>query len=304
MLAFYMDLLNHYELPKDDLDYLVETGSKILTEYETKMIKIIDTYYDTDFDTEAVKPLLKDLAESSKVSIFTLNFVFLAVSGKRMKASYKKRGLSEKLFWETIIDLKYKLYESKEVKGVLGIFPIEWYPIFYKLNIFKLGRLEFEKWIFDKKSYSKNGIRVNKGDHVFSVHIPSSGPLTKEMCYESYRLAYEFFQLDKSGKPLVCICDSWLLYEDNKNIFSPKSNLVRFMEDWDIVSNEVDEKFSDAWRIFGVDYDGNPNHLPQGTSLQKSVVKWLKKDGKLGEGYGILIFDGEKIVNKNIEGQE
>lgn len=131
---------------------------------------------------------------------------------------------------------------------------------------------------------------------VYSVHIPSSGPLTEELRYDSYKKAYDFLVGTSDSGYLICICDTWLLYEENRRIFPTSLNTVRFMDDWDIIEKRKEAEFSDAWRLFGVPYTGDTKKLPQKTVMQKSMVKWLEQGGSPGVGFGILIHNGERIL--------
>ena len=114
---------------------------------------------------------------------------------------------------------------------------------------------------------------------------------------DSYRRALEFFAKERGDKPLICICHSWLLFEGNREIFPARLNMVDFMNDWDIIHSEEADEYGDCWRLFGKEYDGNADNLPQNTTQQKAMAAWLKDGKKTGEGFGVLIFDGEKIIN-------
>lgn len=37
--------------------------------------------------------------------------------------------------------------------------------------------------------------------------------------------------------------------------------------------------------------------LPTDTSLRKAIVEHLASGGKMGLGFGIILFDGDKIIN-------
>jgi len=52
--------------------------------------------------------------------------------------------LTDELFWDTIADLKFKLIECHDVYGIWGTFVASWYPWFYTMHRFKLGRLQYE----------------------------------------------------------------------------------------------------------------------------------------------------------------
>ena len=96
----------------------------------------------------------------------------------------------------------------------------------------------------------------------------------------------------------MCVCHSWLLYPPYGEILSPTSNIVSFQRDFDITGQEASEEFDDAWRLFGGDYKKPLEDLPERTSMQRAFKNYLLAGGKAGEGRGVLIFDGEKIVNR------
>lgn len=58
------------------------------------------------------------------------------------------------------------------------------------------------------------------------------------------------------------------------------------------------DKFEDAWRIFYTFDTSDVDALPEETTLQKNFKECLKTDSKYGSGYGIFLFDGEKIIKE------
>lgn len=298
MYEHYKLFLDKMALPAEALEALTAAGSTLYTEHRQYLEHMVQKFYRVRFHLSLLEEDRNALEEKSGLNPHTLIFVFLCMASKYMRDDYRTAGLSDELFWDTIMDLKYKLMECKAVKGVWGTFVEHWYPIFFSLNIFKLGRLEFERVQFTRDSYTFGDITVNKGDTVYSVHIPSCGSLSKELRMDSYRRAFAHFREERGEKPLICICHSWLLYPQNREIFPATTNLVDFMGDWDIIDSEVDESFGDCWRVFSRDYDGNPDALPQNTTQQKALVNWLKTGKKTGDGFAVLLFDGEKIINR------
>lgn len=293
MLKHYLEFIAKAQfepkaLPQDAVAYLTEKGELLLTKYEKDVEDIITLLYEKDCNVKETLEARKLLSEKSGVELYTVNFVFMVAASKRMKVDYIAAGHSEEIFWETILDLKFKLFECKMVHDVWGNFVEDWYDIFYKVDIFKLGRLEYEVCEYPEEApvYTFGDITVKPGDKVVSVHIPSSGKLTKELREESYKMAWEFF----GKKPLVCFCHSWLLFEGNRQIFPATMNLVDFMNDWDIIQSEEIDDYYDAWRLFGRDYKGDVSVLPQVTSQQKAMAKWLSEGKKTGEGLGVLIY--------------
>lgn len=260
----------------------------------------VEFFYDNDFSISLSSPLIEEIAEKAELSPYTVWLLFLVEAAIPVREAFAADGIAEQIFWDTFADLRYKVLECKEVQGVWGNFVAFWYPIFYSRDIVKLGRLEYENYTYSEDSpYEKNGYTVKKGDKVKSIHIPSSGePFDEAARLDSYKRAYEFFKGELNGGPLVCVCHSWLLYPPYGKILPPKSNIVSFQRDFDIVGQETSEEFDDAWRLFGAEYKKPLTELPERTSMQRAFKNYLLEGGKAGEGKGILIFDGEKIVNR------
>lgn len=256
-------------------------------------------YYENDFDTKLTEPLLKTISEESGVHLYTVWLLFLIEAAVDAKKLYESKGISEEIFFATFEDLKYKLYECRNVHGVWGNFVGFWYPIFYKGDIVKLGRLEYESHLFEEETpYTVGDFTIKKDDPVVGIHIPSSGePFDKEARLESYKKAYKFFEHIHKGGPLVMMCYSWLLYPPYKQILSPTSNIVSFTEDFDILRQIDEEKFGDRWRVYGAEAEKPDAELPENTSMQRAFKKYILSGGKAGEGVGIIVFDGEKIIN-------
>ena len=66
---------------------------------------------------------------------------------------------------------------------------------------------------------------------------------------------------------------------------------------YNIIKIEETQRFGDAWRIFGADAEKEPKNLPEQTSLQRAFKEYLVQENKVGQGIGVIIFDGEKILN-------
>lgn len=286
MYSHYKLLISKFDIPEEVKTYLLEEADTIFSSYSNEFSQIIAKFYKVKNRAAFIESEMNDLSEKSDVNIYVLHFILLASASFYMLNDFKRANISEDIFWDTIRDLEYKLYECVNIKGYWGNFVYGWYNIFYTSDIFKLGRLEFERVKFDRE-YTNGDVIVKKGDTVYSVHIPSCGPLTKELREESYKKAYEFFKDELAGKAMVCICDSWLLYEKNKVIFPKNSNLLDFLNDWDIVSSKDDENFGDAWRVFGKSYEkGNMKHE---NSLQKSIINHIENGGTMGYGFGVKV---------------
>lgn len=243
---------------------------------------------------------MKKLAFLYRVKEYSLVFVWLIVASEKMLELYKEKGISEDIYWDTIMDLKYKFKECVECKDTYGTFVGGWNTGFYNLNRFALGRFQFEYSDFGaaEEFTTSAGIKIKKGDKTVGFHIPSSGvPLTDEARFDAYKKAYEFFKDQRREDGLMIFeCGSWLLYEGNKEVLPETSNTVKFINDFELVKSEAKDKFNDAWRIFAKSGYKSPKHWYDDTSMRRAFKQHVLNGGKTGSGHGIIVFDGEKIV--------
>lgn len=266
--------------------------------------KLIDSlgrefvYGDTIEIYNSVYESLKPLSEKYNTDFKSIYMVFLLANLDKMKQIYREKNIDEALFFDMVKDLKYKLDECKKVHGIYGTMSFNWYYKIFSGEIVSLGRFQYQKDKFYGKNYTWGDINLTSDDDVVRFHIPSSGPITREMRLDSYKKAFEYYG-KKKGEYLVITCVSWLLYQENRIIYPEGSNLLDFMDDFDITDSvEHENPFPNAWRVFGMDFTGDTSILPDKTTLQKNYIEWLKSGNKVGSGLGVIIFDGEKILNK------
>lgn len=274
----------------DSADRLTEAGQ------EEALDGAVEFFRENDFAVELTEPLAGSVAAEAGLSPYTVWMLLLIQASRPV---YEAWG-DGPLFWDTFSDLRYKALECKEIYGVWGTFVAFWYPIFYTDSIVKLGRLEFENIRYEwDQPFSLGGVTVRKGDPVKNIHIPSSGePFGLEARLDSYRRAYERFRGELHGGPLVCVCHSWLLYPSYGEILAPGSNIADFQRDFALIGQDDEEKFGDAWRLFGAGYEKPLSELPERTSMQRAFKKYLLDGGRTGEGRGVLLFDGERLLTR------
>lgn len=288
MKNFLNTFMDECAYEKDDKEFLLQSYEKIANNEEA--FKIFndaialyneDTY--KDFNPEII-PMAEKAGEIADVHIYTSGLLIFMCLAKQLKELYIKNNISLDIYHETVLDLRYKLEECKAVRGIVGSFVATWFPGFFALTRFGLGRMQFEVIKFEKE-YCKDGKTLTPGTPVINVHIPRTGtPLDKESCDAAYQMAKEFFKEEVPSGAFVCI--SWLLYPEHKNILSPKSNVYRFMSEYDILFSEDYYHGEALWRLFDTD-ERNPYRLPTNGSLRKAYVDHLKKGGKTGWAYGV-----------------
>ena len=156
--------------------------SDALAATEAALIPILNEF-EKEYNHSETDPMVKTLAESSGISEFTLWMIILNLASKKARPLYP----SEKLFWDTFTDLRYKLMECYDLHGIWGNFVSYWYPIFYEGTIVKLGRMEYEvrKDVLTE-SYTIGDITLGPGDTTIHLHIPTcpEDPFTKDAAKE------------------------------------------------------------------------------------------------------------------------
>lgn len=300
---FYKTLVEKIEIPeeaKNEFDSLTKKLDEDL-QFGREVDKLIMRFmFPKAHDIRRFLEKLSLLATKYSVDENTLHFVFLLLASETLYKRYKKQGISDDVFYNTIKDLKYKLMECIECKGYNGTFVPHWFEGFYRLERFALGRFQYEHTETDREIITPNGVKIKKGTKVLFLHIPSSGiSLSEEVRMDSYKKAYEFYKdtaFVKNGR-IIFVCHSWLLYKEHYKFLPKESNILKFMNDFYIYDGFISDTKEDLWRIFGKDENLPYNELPEDTSLKRAYKKWLLDGKELGGGVGVIVFDGEKIIN-------
>lgn len=292
---FLINLMEKISFPNESKPVFINLYHNVISnpDYKNQLNLSIEKYMNQD-SVEAFQGI-DDLAKEMDVHSYTMSMLLLILCAKPLKEQYCKKEIAEDIYWNTMKDLSYKLKECYQIHGIWGTFVRDWYLKFYQMERFTLGRMQYEFSTFMLDNYENNGITVHKGDKILNMHIPSSGSFSKEIRLDSYKKAYSFYKDEFDEKPIPFVCSSWLLYPAYKNVLPKHSNIRSFMDDFSYIYGETSEKFHDAWRIFGKNFDSKQEDLPTDTTLQKVFAKHLKSDGKTGTGYGVFLFDGEKI---------
>lgn len=291
MKSYLEQFFKDFEYEQKDARHLLCTYDAIVANKEAGALlrEILSAYSENislDYSKE-VGSRAKRITDITSLHPYTVELLVFICMTKHLRSVYWERGIDLQIYKDSVLDLKWKLEECKAVKGVCGSFVAFWFPGFFNMTRFALGRLQFEliNIYFD---YDKNGIKLEKDkSKVINVHIPRTGtPIDKESCDASYAMAKEFFK-DEVGDNAAFICNSWLLYPENKQILSPQSNTYRFMSEYDIVEWRTDTG-ENLWRLFDTE-EKNPERLPTNGSFRARYAEHLKNGGRVGTGVGIKI---------------
>lgn len=291
------ELLKKIGVEKTDTEFIIRANEAL----GEQIRKIAEEFYSVREDdrNESYKRAVEygkraEALATEEFHKYTAHLLFWLHCIPQMKKDYEERGIPEKVLYETMGDLSCKIRECRELHGVTGTYE-DWYFLFTDIKLFGLGRLQYEIAEFECESYKKGDFELKKGDRVYSCHIPSTGKLTKELYMESFHRAYEFFKEDLKGSIIPIVFHSYLLWPPYmEKVFSETSNTAQFVNEFEILFSGKYSTFIDCWRIFGREFDGTTEKLPQENSLQRSFVKYINEGGDFGHGYGILLYDGEK----------
>lgn len=222
-----------------------------------------------------------------------------------VKARYDKKGISEDIFFDTMSDIEIWINDCRDNLHKVGLDELNWIQHHMNFDIFKIGRLQFQKTIcYIPKKYEKNGETINFGDKILNVHIPRGEKLNIEECERAFTEAKKFFAKyfpEFPNNKFMCI--SWLLYPENEKYMTPDSNIMKFPKIFDKVIWKLEEPAGAYRWLFSVQYKngdmlknkrktgsyGFTENLPQNSSLQKRAIEYIKNGGSLGEGFGVKI---------------
>lgn len=262
------------------------------TRYEPLARKLLARGY-TDVEKEILDPL-RSIAAGYGLSEYPVILAFYMNATELLRDRYRENGLDEELFWFAVTDYRCKMLECRERTDLWGTMAGAWHEPFFHLERFALGRLQFDLAKFDWDEYEKGGYSIRRFDECVRIHIPSAGPLTRELRLDSYRRAYAFFRErfeSRYGDAVPITCLSWLLFPGHLEMLPPDSNIVSFIGDFDIQWDCEHETFINAVRVFGRDWDLPPEQWPTKTALQRAYRDRMMAGKPAGAAYGAFFWN-------------
>lgn len=263
---------------------------------------------------------------------------------------------------DTLRDFSLWSKAFREETGRDGIWEVEWNLLFMAVKILRIGRLQFERTLFNEPFYAyqgkkekdivllaadsldiredgriqgtngnytengyttvlkaENGILTGNpadlvngtvlnelvvldlteydlllapGMPVINIHIPADGPLTPESVEDSIAQAEAYFA-SVHDPHRVGVCLSWLA-DPTLGCFLPEnSNICRFMRCFDKFPLLCKQP-AGITRVFGK-HAGNSavSDLPERTSLQRNLKRYLLEGGEIFDTGGFLSFSGK-----------
>ena len=211
-----------------------------------------------------------------------LSFLYMC---EQLEREYEKKKISREILLDTLGDLVRWTQTWSDLVGDLCLRQLTWVSIPMKMQIFKLGRLQFcmQKTDHDVPQYG-----ICKGDDIIGIHIPAGEPLTKEACEKSIEAAREFFKTYfPEYQYKYFTCHSWLLDTSLSDLLPRGSNILTFQSLFDIVGADRSDaiiRYVFRWEATREDLP----HLNAASSFAKVVKERLMAGREFYEGLGII----------------
>lgn len=236
-----------------------------------EILPFIDGLRNMETEAQTRKTLEKLLGtDSKKIKMLTCMLTCAA----ELYQWYQEKGIPETIYLDTMRCFTRFIEECRQITGQYA-FDRDWWVVRQiSGNLFRIGELEYETL-------------QEKGKPAIGIHIPSDSVFTPKNCDASLESAREFFaKYFPQYDGVDYVCWSWLLGPELKNLLPPDSNIIQFQRRFLI--NEID--YSEAEYIQFVFKTRNVPiaDLPENTSLQRNMKKYLQNGGKIGNGSGVL----------------
>ena len=201
----------------------------------------------------------------------------------KVKGKYDEYGIDEKIYYDTMSDIEIWCRHA-DYKGIKNY---SWLKNHVSFELFRLGRLQFQLYECKNRTLLYKKLPFEYGTKLIYIHIPEGEKLKREKCEESLMLAESFFKAHFSWyRYNYYLCESWLLYGGNRDFMAQESNIVKFMDMFEICySVKVDVQAIE--RIFGK-REIFKKRYSETTDLQKRAKKYMLTGNKLGVGVGVI----------------
>lgn len=206
----------------------------------------------------------------------------LYAAGRYTFPEYRRLGVPGEIFDATMGCFARFVGEHRVSYGRYGFDRDFWTYRELSARLFRLGSLEFEL------AYDADDVPAVAGSpRVINVHIPSDASLDPAQCDRSVVASRSFlakFFPDWAGLPYWC--ESWLLSPALERLLPEGSHILDFQRRFDIRETDPD---APDWREWVFQRCGAPiAELPERTSLQRNMKRFLLDGGKVGIGIGRL----------------
>ncbi len=211
-----------------------------------------------------------------------LSFLYMC---EDLEKRYEERGIPKEILIDTLEDLVRWTETWSGLKNELYLGQLTWVSLHMKMEIFKIGRLQFA---MQKAGHAIVQYDIAADDDIIGIHIPAAGSMPREACIESLEQARRFFDTFYPTYHYdYFTCHSWLLDPTLDEILPQGSNILNFQKMFNIAFTEP----SDA--LLGYVFQWMTNreavkNMVVHSSLAKKVQARLMENGTFYEGYGVI----------------
>lgn len=187
--------------------------------------------------------------------------------------AYRTKGIPTDIFTDTMKFCTRFLLAYYKIHSCYRFVWGWWFSRQLSLREFRIGALEYE---FGEKN-------------CVHLHIPSGADLTMTSVLKSLSQFQDFCkQYYPEWKTEKVECASWLLSPALTNILKDNSNILAFQKMFDVVEIDYESMAVLDWVFPG--FDTVSDKLPEETSLQRNMKKYLLAGGKIGWVKGVLVW--------------
>lgn len=293
MKHYIENIMRAAQLPSDSYETFLSAHEKVSISLNA-ILQTLCTHLDNRCDGNTAEKQIDKIAEDVGINKYTLHALYCFYAAEPFHSKFMSvEGNTEEMFSDFLADYRAKVTYCKKTTGIWGInVPLAWFDMFFKMERYSFGRLQFESLYYPHFQKKYNSEQVEMWGGVINMHIPMLGPLTREKRIDAYKKAYDFYKKERNGDILTFACTSWLLYPENKQAMPSAANVLDFMDDFKIISSTPDVSFEDKVIIYGQNSNRPNELLPEETSMQREVKKWLIAGNHMGIGYGMFFYDG------------
>ena len=287
ILAF----MQSQQFPKEAIDSLTNAIERIYDSNAKEVFAKIIKDYQSDYRVSAVymTEQSQKISRLSGVDEKQCNLTIYMGLADGLKKHYINKGYPLENFNDTIRELKCKLFECHDYFGVWGMRACAVSNTHFVMTRFGMGVFQFEL-IKLEKDFNVNGIELKKGDLAINIHIPRLGePITYEARHSAYQTAKEFFKPYFVGKDKIPFyCHTWILFERHREMLKPTSNILSFINDFELLVPYEYPNYNETWRIFNKPFT-TLEEMPKENSIQRAYAELISKGEKTGGSEGIFM---------------
>lgn len=202
-----------------------------------------------------------------------------------MHAQYQSLGIPDSTFRDNLKDFTIWSHDDVSKTGQPGFSHWRWVARSLRMNIIRLGRLQFERTALSE-DVSLEGAIYPTGTPVLAVHIPAGEPLEPAAALDAFAQAKAFFPRYLGAHYRLLHCHTWLLAPELNDLLPASSRILQFQRLFHVYAHNDARQAEE--RVFG-DVLDDPSLYPEHTSLQKALKAHLLSGGKVGAGAGVRI---------------